>query len=120
MSPRGVLSWSEWIGRPGLKQPARGEMYARGKDLAVRPETLGGDDHVPKQGGNNGGEAELAAWLSVMQGVELDEALLREPAATARRLSGLAGAADAALPFGAEPAGFYLAQAALRRGGEKT
>ena len=63
-------------------------------------------------------ESELAAWLSVMQGVDLDETRLREPAATARRLSGLAGAADTALPFGAEPSGYCLGLAALRRGGK--
>lgn len=57
------------------------------------------------------------AWLARMQGVTLDEARVREPAVTARRLSELASAADAALPFGVEPSSFFLAQAALRRGG---
>lgn len=61
--------------------------------------------------------AAQVAWLARMQGVTLDEARVREPAATARRLSELASAADALLPFGAEPSGFFLAQKALRRGG---
>ena len=62
-----------------------------------------------------GEAAAQAAWLARMQGVALDEARVREPAATARRLGARASAADTALPFGAEPAGFLLAQAALRR-----
>lgn len=58
----------------------------------------------------------LLAWLTRMQGVSLDETRLREPAATAARLSALAGAADKLLPVWAEPSGFRLAQDALRRG----
>ena len=60
--------------------------------------------------------AAQAAWLARMQGVRLDEARLREPAATARRIGEIANAADTALPFGAEPAGFLLARDALKRG----
>ena len=60
--------------------------------------------------------AAQADWLARMQDVRLDEARVREPAATARRISELANGADAALSFGAEPSGFLLAQDALRRG----
>lgn len=61
--------------------------------------------------------ARAAAWLERMQDVRLDPARVREPAATAQRIGRLAGAADSALPFGAEPSGFALAQAQLRRSG---
>lgn len=61
----------------------------------------------------------LAAWLRRFQNVDLEAARLREPAATARRLAGLADAADRVLPFGVEPSGFALAQARLIRGGDK-
>ena len=60
--------------------------------------------------------AAQAAWLARMQGVNLDVPRVSEPAATAQRISEIASAADSALPFGAEPSGFRLAQDALKRG----
>ena len=59
--------------------------------------------------------ARAAAWLERIQGVKLDPARVREPAATAERIGNLASAADTAFPFGAEPSGYSLAQARLRR-----
>jgi hypothetical protein len=59
--------------------------------------------------------AALAAWLRRTQGVALDPALLRESAATAGKLSALAGRAAAELAFGAEPSGFDVATANLKR-----
>lgn len=60
--------------------------------------------------------AKAAAWLERIQGVRLDPARVREPAATAERIGNLASAADTALPFGAEPSGLALVRARLRRG----
>jgi hypothetical protein len=60
--------------------------------------------------------ARTAAWLERIQGVRLDPARVKEPAATAERIGRLTDAAGTALPFGAEPSGFALAQARLRRG----
>jgi len=60
--------------------------------------------------------AKAAAWLERMQDVRLDPPRVREPAATAERIGRLTDAAGTALPFGAEPSGFILAQARLRRG----
>jgi len=60
--------------------------------------------------------AKAAAWLERMQNVRLDPVRVREPAATAQRIGRLAGAADSAFPFGAEPSGLALVQARLRRG----
>ncbi len=62
--------------------------------------------------------AGLVAWLQHFQSAEMTPARVREPAAAARRLASLADAADKALPFGAEPSGFTLAQRRLMRGGE--
>ncbi len=59
--------------------------------------------------------AALAAWLRRTQGVALDPAPLRESAATAVKLSALAGRAAANLAFGAEPSGFDFATANLKR-----
>jgi len=61
---------------------------------------------------------DLSDWLKRFQSAEMAPALLREPAAVARRLASLADAADKALPFGAEPSGFILAQRRLMRDGE--
>ncbi|MEE8499679.1 MAG: hypothetical protein V3S27_03825 [Kiloniellales bacterium] len=64
--------------------------------------------------------AALAAWLRRTQGIDLEPALLREPAVAAAKLSALIGEAAEALKFGAEPSGFDLATAALkeRHGGD--
>ena len=59
----------------------------------------------------------LRAWLKEAQDVELPAAQVREPAATALRLGALAGLAQTALPFGAEPAGFYVVLRRLARAG---
>ncbi len=61
-------------------------------------------------------EEELAAfavWLRQSQGVDMEPAELREPAATTVKLGALVGAAAADLPFGAEPSGFHIATAKL-------
>ena len=57
----------------------------------------------------------IATWLKHHQNVEIEAARLGEPAATARRLADLANAADRALAFGDEPAGFTVAQNRLLR-----
>jgi hypothetical protein len=59
--------------------------------------------------------AALAVWLRRMQGIELDPALLRDPAAVAETFGALAGRASADLPFGAEPSGFDFATDNLTR-----
>ncbi len=68
-------------------------------------------------------EQELAAfatWLRHTQGVEIEPADLREPAAAAATLGALVGAAAADLPFGAEPSGFdaAIAKLAVAAGGQ--
>lgn len=57
--------------------------------------------------------AAMAVWLHKTQGVEMDMALLRDPAAAAASLGALVGAAARDLPFGAEPSGFDAAIAKL-------
>ncbi len=66
-------------------------------------------------------EEELAAfavWLRQTQGVDMEPAALREPAAAAAKLGALIGAAARDLPFGAEPSGFDAAIAELAAGGQ--
>lgn len=60
---------------------------------------------------------DLSDWLKRFQSAGMTPARLREPAAVAQRLASLADAADKALPFGAEPSGFTLAQRRLMRDG---
>ncbi len=62
----------------------------------------------------------MVAWLREAQRVDLAPSQVREPAATALHLGDLAGQATQVLPFGVEPAGFYLAQSRLSRGGDST
>ena len=57
--------------------------------------------------------AAIAVWLHKTQGVEMDAALLRDPAAAAAKLGTLVGAAARDLPFGAEPSGFDAALAKM-------
>ncbi len=61
--------------------------------------------------------AALAFWLRRTQGIDLDPANLREPAAAAGKFGALAGRAAAELAFGAEPSGFDLATGDLKRTG---
>ncbi|MFQ5776315.1 MAG: hypothetical protein ACE5GS_17490 [Kiloniellaceae bacterium] len=63
--------------------------------------------------------AAARAWLRRFQGVDLDPDVLHEPAATAARLSALAGEAGATLPFGAEPSGIRKVPAALADEGDE-
>ncbi len=60
--------------------------------------------------------AALALWLRRTQGIDLDPADLREPAAAAGKFGALAGRAAAELGFGAEPSGFDLATSNLKPG----
>lgn len=62
---------------------------------------------------------EPAAWLEETQGVRLEPARLHEAVKVARRLGAMTGAADTALPFGAEPSGFAPAQARLAAKGQR-
>ena len=62
----------------------------------------------------------LVTWLKEAQRIDLPPAQVRESAATALHLGDLAGRATQGLPFGVEPAGFYLAQARLSRVGDNT
>ena len=62
--------------------------------------------------------AQLAAWLERVQRVRLAPERVREPAASAERLGTLAGAATRALPFEAEPSGFFVVHRRLTRAGE--
>ena len=62
--------------------------------------------------------AAIAVWLHKTQGVEMDPALLRDPAAAAVKLGALVGAAARDLPFGAEPSGFDAALAKMTPGAQ--
>ncbi len=57
--------------------------------------------------------ATLAAWLRKTQGVDIEPARLRQPAAAAAELGALVGEAATDLPFGAEPSGFDAAIAKM-------
>ena len=59
--------------------------------------------------------ARAAAWLEQVQGVRLVPESLREATATAERLGALAGTATEALPFEAEPSGFFVVHRRLTR-----
>ncbi len=63
--------------------------------------------------------AAMALWLRRTQEIDLDPAQLRDPAAAAGKFGALAGRAAAELGFGAEPSGFDLATANLKRTGGK-
>ena len=57
--------------------------------------------------------AAFATWLRQTQGIDLEPAVLRQPAAAAAALGALVGEAAAELPFGAEPSGFDAAIAKM-------
>ncbi len=61
--------------------------------------------------------AAVATWLRHTQGVEIETAVLREPAGGAAKLGALVGEAAAELSFGAEPSGFDAALAKLAEKG---